>query len=1300
VTERLLVDVGGDGRAVLSMIGRSPAAAEPVALDWALDAADAEDLRWYLEDYLRTPYGAYQERGERVAERLTQWGRAAFAALFESSSQARDMYGRLRHAGGDVEIILRSAAAEHLALPWELLADPERPMPLALDGVRIGRALPTVDLAGTFAVGGERLRVLMVISRPAGRRDVGYRMVARPLVQRLEAVRGEVDLVVLRPPTLDRLEQVLHAARAEGQPFQVVHFDGHGSYTDRGTPQGVLVFEQPGGGPDAVPADRIAAVLARAEVPVVVLNACQSGALGRQVEAAVATRLLQQGAAAVVAMAFSVYAVAAAEFMTAFYEQLFDGGQVADAVAAGRRRMAERNLRPSPTGPLPLQDWLVPVHYASRDVDFPRLRRARPEADTVPQRSEADAEAGDTLAAAAGEFVGRDGLFYELETASRLQKVVLLHGPAGAGKTEVVKAFARWWRDTGGVERPEWIFWHSFEPGVASYGLPGVLSAMGLRLFGADFARLDDEQRLQTVHQAMRQNRLLLIWDNLESAHTMPDPDASTPPLDEEGRRQLAEFLTVAATGASTVLITSRNHEEWLGSIRRIGISGLSPEEADEYTDALLGPYPRAVARRRDPAFADLLTRLDGHPLSMRLVLPHLDTTDADAILAGLRDGGDELLGGEGGGRTTSLAASIAYSYRHLTDDEQRALVAVGLFNGVASTAMLEALSESDGVPERFRGRTIDDWAALLNRATAFGLLTSVGAGMYTIPPALPTYLADQWRHQAPDTYLHERTNSQVGFLDSYAGAARWLEQQITGGDAQLALAIVGWQRQTLSSQLGYAVDAGQHDLALTIAVVLTRFWNTAGHYAEASEWTDRIRHAVEAADGAPPASDSPAGALWLLIVGAEANRETELHQLDAAEDTYRRIADFLATQPDTPTRSAHLSTVHHQLGMVAESRGELDAAEAWYHRSRAVAEELNDRPGLVSCYHQLGRIAELRRDLDTAETWYQRSLAINEELGNQRGLSDSYHQLGHVAELRRDLAAAETWYLRSLAIKEQLGDRPGLAGSYHQLGRVAEERRALDVAEAWYQRSLTINDQLGNRPAVARNFHQLGVVAGLRGELDTAEEWYRRALALHEQLDDRPATAATCHQIGLVADLRGEPDAAEQWCRRALAIKEELGDRPGMATTYQLLGSVAESRGDLAVAEAWYRRALTIDEELGNRSGIAACYHQLGTVAKSRGELDAAESWYHRAVTINVQIDNRPDLAMNYGQLGLIAEQRGNPAAALEWMVRSVTLFPSFPDPATGSAPDHLLRLTRELGRDALQAAWRRVTGRDFPSG
>ncbi|MBQ1023175.1 tetratricopeptide repeat protein [Micromonospora sp. C95] len=1251
LTERLLMDLSPEGQVLLqswpsgdypSSVGGLP----PLA--WPLTDAQLAELRWYLEDYLREPFGVYGERGPQLAARLPAWGAQIFAAAFPTGS-AREAWVRARAraeapGGGLVEIVVSSASADLLGLPWELMADPGRPAPLVLDGVAITRSLPAADLRQRFGVEGSRLRVLMVISRPGGTADVRYRMIARPLLQRLEAVRGRVELVVLRPPTLENLEQVLRAARVAGEPFQIVHFDGHGEFRPSSQAGGIgwgrkasqmdelrgeLAFEDRAGGADWVSADRVARVLAVARVPVVVLNACRSATVGSRVEAAVATRLLQEGTAAVVAMAYSVYTVAAAEFMTAFYERLFAGDRLAEAVAAGRYRLARADQRPSPKGPLPLADWMVPVLYARGDVRFPGLHtergnrepvgdlldRIRQRAVSTDRRRDVPAISDDGIPAETGEFVGRDRPLYLLDVAARQQRVVVLHGIGGTGKTELAKAFGRWYRETGAVDGTSGVIWNSFEPGVASYGIDGVIDTIGQRIWGDDFVGLDRDKAQSDIEELLASKRLLLIWDNFESVHTMADPHQATPPLDEEQRSEICQFLRrIAAGGRSAVVITSRTTEDWLGGpdmVARVAVGGLEPEEANEYAEQLLAPYPKARQRRQSVAFAQLMQWLDGHPLSMRLTLPYLQTVSAHKLLAGLR-GTAPLPAGdaEDGGRTGSLSACIAYSFTHLQPHDQRVLSVLGLIHDVASKWVLATFSAMPGVPEQYQNRTAEQWGAVLDRATGVGLLTPLGRGMYRIHPALPAYLA-------PGA---EPTATTHTLLEAHAHFSLALAMQIDGGrDASDALDIIDHMRHTLGSLLGHALDQRQWLVAGGIISVMIMYWDARRMAGEARVWLDRALAVLDPPEGNVVIASDPAALLWLSLANAEANRLSRAGRLEQAEGTLRTALRVLEQQPPVAAGQGDLSAVYLNLGNVARKRGDLDQAEDWYHKS--------------------------------------------------------------------------------LALQKSPRDSHRIAGIYHQLGMVAQNRGKLDQAEDWYRKSLRLCKKLGNRARSAQCHYGLGIVARMRGDLDQAECWYRESLALQKSLDDRPGLADTYQGLAIIARLRGQPDMAEEWFRQSLSIYEKLEDHSGRATTYHQLGMVDQDRGELDRAEDWYHKSLDLKKSLNDYRGIANAYHELGRVDQNRGELDRAEDWYRESLAVRKTLDDRPGLALTYAQLALLAEERGQPTEALRWTVRCVSLFDRVPHPLTGTGTEHLKRMARNLGMDTVAQIWPEVTGQQLPA-
>ncbi|MEO5375722.1 MAG: CHAT domain-containing protein, partial [Alphaproteobacteria bacterium] len=589
-----------------------PAVSDPIPFAPALGSTDREDLRWYLEDYLRAPYAVYETRGQEIRARLDALGHALFESLFGVGRPGRDAYVKATSAGvRRCEVVVQSDRPDVLGQPWEILKDPGHPEPLALEFAGQWRTLPVRDTALDVPAT-DRLRVLLVIARPSGDDDVGHQMVARPLMKRLPAVAGRVEITVLRPPTFNHLQETLKAARKDGEPFHIVHFDGHGNFGvktiqsggkvfyDAGGPKGYLFFETAEGGNEPVAADVFAAALTQNQVPVVVLNACRSAQQDEAAgpEATVATRLLQHGVAAVVAMSHSVYAVAAAEFVAVFYQTLFEGQTLAQAVAAGRRQLRRRNERPSPKGPLPLADWMVPVLYAHREVKFPglmaRKQRGRPKLSDVldglrdaaarptPQEGTQEGTHDPSSIESTGPFYGRDRAFLRLERWMLRQPVVVVHGQGGSGKTELAKAFARWWRDTGGTSDPGLVFFHSFEPGIASFGLDGVVTSVGLALFGADFGRLPPDQRAPALLRVMAEHRLLLVWDNFESVYSIPDPAGITQPLNDTERQRIAAFLAAVLTARhSGVIITSRSPESWLGDdVARLEIGGLDGEDA------------------------------------------------------------------------------------------------------------------------------------------------------------------------------------------------------------------------------------------------------------------------------------------------------------------------------------------------------------------------------------------------------------------------------------------------------------------------------------------------------------------------------------------------------------------------------------------------------------------------------------------------------------------------------------------------------------------------------------------------
>src|ERR1017187_10212200 len=209
----------------------------------------------------------------------------------------------------------------------------------------------------------------------------------------------------------------------------------------------------------------------------------------------------------------------------------------------------------------------------------------------------------------------------------RKTPAILVHGLGGVGKTTLARGFLRWLDETGGLDGALWFDFRDIR--TTEY----VINRTGEAFYGENFGIAPD--KLALLGQALREQRVLMAWDNFESAAAN---------LTGEDRSELGRLLDEIRGGRGKVIITSRSREEWLKPEWRFELSlrGLDGEERWEYCETILRGLGIKV-NRDDPELSKLMDQLAGHPLAMRVVLPKLEGMPAAKIAEALRTNIAEL---------------------------------------------------------------------------------------------------------------------------------------------------------------------------------------------------------------------------------------------------------------------------------------------------------------------------------------------------------------------------------------------------------------------------------------------------------------------------------------------------------------------------------------------------------------------------------------------------------------------------------------------------------------------------------
>ena len=670
------------------------------------------------------------------------------------------------------------------------------------------------------------------------------------------------------------------------------------------------------------------------------------------------------------------------------------------------------------------------------------------------------------FSAALTSFIGREGPVREVTRLLDKHRLVTVTGPGGSGKTRLAGEVAR--RMAGGFADGVWLIELATVQDPAQ--VPAVVAAvLGVRDLPAASAA-------EALGRVLARRQLLLVLDNCE--HVIG------------AAAELCAVLLPAADDVR-VLATSREPLRVPGEARyRLAPLAL-PDPNDLANAARAEAMALFVDRARNadahfaldaktaPVVARLVTRLDGMPLAIELAAARVEALGVTQLLERIEDRFTLLVAGNrlAADRQRSLAATVAWSYQLLDENEQRVFRLVSVFPGPFTLEAAEAVAGAGAGP---------------------AVLYLVDCSLLSSPRADPDGRSRYGMLETLRAY-GARLLAQAGEQDGAAAAlAGWAlpvaEDAAAGletGTGDLELAAARWldaEDATMRQVLAWAMD---HDtaMALRLAAALRWWWFLRGRLA--GEYP-LLR---EAAGRAEPGGDWWCAAQFCLGWTAAFSAD-----LAGSLGHFTALRDAVADRPPGPALADALAGRSHALRELRRMPEAADDAR----RALVVSRETGYPVGKLLALVGLSAAADFADDHDDAVRLARQAAQLTAGIPGLLARACSYLLTGVLTDAG-DLAAAERVSAAGLARARDVGDLWNQGAMLPRIGDLDLRAGRVEDAAAHLREGLQIAMRTGMWTDLLNGLYHCGTLCATTGhDAEALTVWAASdALAGHEGFTD-----------------------------------------------------------------------------------------------------------------------------------------------------------------------------------------------------
>lgn len=647
-------------------------------------------------------------------------------------------------------------------------------------------------------------------------------------------------------------------------------------------------------------------------------------------------------------------------------------------------------------------------------------------------------------------FLGREKEIREIKELLKNNRLLVLTGAGGSGKTRLALKVAEELRDkyTGGV-------WLVELANIRESSLVPQKIANALNIIERADAGLED-----VLKRYLSRKHLLLLIDNLEHllecAPLIGEMLAAAPQLSVLGTSR--ERLHIY--GEQEYPVSPLNLPDSTGKNNIAELN--STESIALFIKRARAVYPTlSLDHESLEDISRICIRLDGLPLAIELCAPMVKVFPLGAIANRIEKSLDAIPSGPRDlpTRQQTLRGTLQWSYDLLEENEKHLFERLAVFNGGGTLQAVEKIC-GDGIPANvgaILSSLVDKNLVLTrereDREIHFELLETIR--QYGREKLLASGEAEGIAERHAEYFMNLAKLGAVALRGP--DQLIWMYRFITLQD-------------NIRAALELVTETGETESALQFANALFEFWLRHSDYEEARQWYGRIL-------ALPDAQKYPETYLKGF------NHLTRTYWLLSRLEEARTYAEQALILSRSQTSKVNAAVALLNLGVILISQGQPDKAETYLEEAKDICQEYHYEWELARAHMLLGTAHRNQNKYASAR------FHLSEAFNLFKKLSDIFFQctvqwiVGYLEVKQGNLNKATNEYCESLRIARAVKNRWTIANILWGLANVAKAKGHHERALRLYLSSQKIfYDVGGNEPDLEEE------IETVRAELSEAE--------------------------------------------------------------------------------------------------------------------------------------------------------------------------------------------------------------------